>query len=164
MPNKVLFIFLFLGFNLSIHKNVYAQENAIYGKVVAITDGDTYKLLKPDSTVIRIRVANIDCPERKQPFSTKAKQFTADAIFGKQVKIIVLKKDRYGRLVAKTIYNDGKVLSEELLKQGLAWHYRQFSKDSLLQSIEDMARLNKIGLWIDDDAIAPWLWRRNKKK
>ena len=164
MPQKLTFYLLFLSLNLSLGNSLFAQDKIQYGKVVAITDGDTYKLLKPDSTVVRIRVANIDCPERKQPFSTRAKQFTADAIFGKQVKIIVLKTDRYGRLVANTIYDQDKVLSHELLKHGLAWHYLQYSKDSLLQSLEDTARLEKIGLWSDENAIAPWLWRRPKKK
>jgi endonuclease YncB( thermonuclease family) len=135
----------------------------LFGKVVGITDGDTVKLLKGNNTTVKIRVANIDCPERKQPFSTKAKQFTSDAIFSKTVKVQVLKKDRYGRLVANIIYNDSLNLSEELLKVGLAWHYKKYSKDKFLQKLEDKARLHKIGLWSDPNAIAPWEYRSKKK-
>lgn len=134
------------------------------GKVVAITDGDTFKLLTNDSTLVIVRLANIDCPEKKQPFSQRAKQFVSDAIFGKIVIINELKKDRYKRSVAYVIYNDNLNLSEELLKKGLAWHYKQYSKDSKLQSLEDDARLKKIGLWQDPTSVPPWEWRANKKK
>jgi len=144
--------------------NISAQEKIIPGKVVAITDGDTFKLITKDSTLIKVRVANIDCPERKQPFSTKAKQFTSEAVFGKNVKLEYLKKDRYGRFICNVIYNDSLNLSHELIKQGLAWHYVKYSNDNTLQSIEDEAKRNKIGLWKDPNAIPPWKWRNNKQR
>ncbi|WP_370477223.1 thermonuclease family protein [Tamlana flava] len=136
----------------------------INGKVTAITDGDTFKLLTKDSTQLKIRVANIDCPERKQPFSKRAKQFTSNAIFNKYVNLHILKKDRYGRSIALIRYNDSLDLSEQLIKNGLAWHYRQYSKDSVLQSLEDKARQSKIGLWQEPTVIPPWEWRKNKRK
>ncbi|WP_111682818.1 thermonuclease family protein [Winogradskyella tangerina] len=140
--------------------NSFAQS--VEGKVVAITDGDTFKLLQKDSTLVRVRVANIDCPERKQPFSKRAKQFTSDAIFSKNVELKVLKKDRYGRSIAYVFYNN-KNLGEELLKAGLAWHYVKYSDDESLQNLEDKAREKKVGLWSDPNAIAPWDWRSQKK-
>ena len=144
--------------SISLHCQV------ITGKVTAITDGDTFKLLTQDSILITVRLANIDCPEKKQPFSKRAKQFTTDAIFGNTVKMEVLKKDRYGRSVADVIYKDSKHLSQELLKAGLAWHYIKYSKDSFFQALENEARKNKVGLWQDPNAIPPWEWRANKKK
>lgn len=144
--------------------NCYSQEPVLTGKVTAITDGDTFKLLTKDSTLIKIRVANIDCPERKQPFSTKAKQFTSEAVFGQNVKLEYLKKDRYGRFICNVIYNDSLNLSHELIKQGLAWHYVKYSKDNKLQELEVNAKANKIGLWQDKNSIPPWEWRSNKKK
>ncbi len=140
------------------------KKDSIIGKAVAITDGDTFKLLTKDSVLIKVRLANIDCPERKQPFSKKAKQFVADAIFNKTVTIHVLKKDRYQRCIANVIYADSLNLSYELVKHGLAWHYVKYSKDTILQSLEDRAKLNKVGLWVDKNAMAPWIWRSNKKK
>lgn len=139
-------------------------EETILGKVTTITDGDTFKLLKKDSTLIRVRLANIDCPENKQPYSKRAKQFTSDAIFGKDVEILVLNKDRYGRFIANVIYDDNRNLSKELLKAGYAWHFVKYSNDSSLQVLEDKARKNKVGLWQDPNAIAPWNWRDYKKK
>ena len=141
---------------------LHAQN--ITGKVVAITDGDTVKLLTRDSTLIKVRVANIDCPERKQPYSTMAKQFTSQQVFDKEVKLEYLKKDRYGRYICNVIYNDSLSLSKELLKNGMAWHYVKYSNDSTLQVLEDYARFNKIGLWQDPNAQPPWRWRANRKK
>ncbi len=136
----------------------------IQGKVVAITDGDTFKLLTQDSTLIRVRLANIDCPERKQAFSKRAKQFVSEAIFSKTVTLEVLSKDRYGRFIANVFYDDRRNLSKALLKAGLAWHYIKYSNDDSLQALEDKARTDQKGLWADAHAIAPWQWRSRKKK
>ena len=141
----------------------FAQQS-ISGNVIAITDGDTFKLLKKDSTLIRVRLANIDCPERKQPFSKSAKQFTSDAIFNKEVRLEVIKMDRYQRYIANVYYDNNKNLSEELMKAGFAWHFIKYSTNPTLQEVQDKAKLNKIGLWQDPNAIAPWEWRANKNK
>ncbi len=155
--NALLFIILFL---LSLS----ADSQTLTGKVVGITDGDTINLLTQDSILIKVRLANIDCPEKKQPFFQRAKEFTSQAIFGKTVCIDVLKKDRYRRSIANVFYNDSLNLSSQLLKNGLAWHYLKYSKDTELQKMEDKARKNKIGLWQDPQAIPPWEWRDYKKK
>lgn len=154
--------YLFLVIFLMISSLMCSQT--IKGKVVAITDGDTFKLLTKDSILIKVRVANIDCPEKKQPYSQKAKQFVSQAIFGKVVKIKELKKDRYQRSVAHVFYANSLNLSEELLKNGLAWHYVKYSKDSTLQALQDKAKKNKIGLWQDPKSIPPWEWRANRRK
>ena len=157
MNNKRHFILILLLISL------VANSQILVGKVVGITDGDTFKLLVQDSIIYRIRVANIDCPEKKQPFSAKAKQFTSDAIFGKTVNVNILSTDRYGRYIGVTTYNDSIILNHELVKNGLAWHYIKYSNDLALQKLENQARKEKLGLWQDKDPIPPWEWRRNKK-
>lgn len=52
---------------------LHANSQAITGKVIGIMDGDTFKFLTADSTVVKVRLANIDCPEKKQAFSARAK-------------------------------------------------------------------------------------------
>jgi len=140
------------------------KETTITGKVIEIIDGDTFKLLAGDSTLIKVRLANIDCPERKQAFSVKAKEFVSEAILNKVITLNILKKDRYRRHICNVIYNDTLNLSYELVKKGLAWHYVKYSKNVLLQDMENNARKNKIGLWQDKNPIAPWDWRSNKKR
>lgn len=159
----ILVLFLLPLISLSAQENK-TKGKTLTGKVVAITDGDTFKLLTKDSTLYRIRIANIDCPEKKQPFSTKAKQFTSDAIFGKTIKVEVLNTDRYGRLIAIVYYNKTLILNHELVKHGLAWHFVKYSNDPKLQALEDTAKKNKISLWKDPNPIPPWEWRSRKKK
>ncbi|WNH09902.1 thermonuclease family protein [Thalassobellus suaedae] len=162
MKISIFTVFLFL----SLISTAQSSKSTILinGKVTAITDGDTFKLLTQDSILHRVRIANIDCSERKQPFSKRAKQFTSNAVFGKMIKVEVLNKDRYGRLIGLVFYNDSLTLNHELVKHGLAWHYVKYSKDTILQSLEDKARKDKIGLWQDPNSIPPWEWRANKKK
>lgn len=38
-------------------------------------------------------------------------------------------------------------------------HYKKYSKSLEYANLEIAARKKKIGLWIDEDAIAPWDWR-----
>ena len=152
-----LFILVFL-----ISLSCFSQS--ITGKVVGIMDGDTFKLLTADSTLISVRLANIDCPEKKQAFSAKATEFTSEAIFGQTVTINVQSKDRYRRFIANVIYGDSLSLCHELVKNGLAWHYIRYSSDKTLQAMEDKARKSKVGLWQDSNPVAPWEFRDSKKK
>ena len=55
-------------------------------KVIGIKDGDTYVVLIDGKEQV-IRLEHIDCPEKKQPFGTKAKQFASDLCFGQFVQV-----------------------------------------------------------------------------
>ncbi len=55
----------------------FPNAHSLSGIVVSITNGDTFKIPEKDSILHRVIVANIDCPECKQPFSKKAKLFTS---------------------------------------------------------------------------------------
>ncbi|HUH26583.1 thermonuclease family protein [Gelidibacter sp.] len=156
---KTTFLFFVFQFFIAV-----GLSQSLTGKVVGIMDGDSFKLLTLDSTLVRVRLANIDCPEKKQPFSAKATQFTADAIFGKMVTISIQKTDRYQRYISNVTYNDSLSLCHELVKNGLAWHYVTYSKDKTLQALEDKAKAAKVGLWKDLKPIAPWEWRSSQRK
>lgn len=133
-------------------------------KVIGVKDGDTFVLLVNENELV-VRFAHIDCPEKKQPFGKNAKQFVSDKSFGTYVELIHNNKyDRSKRLIAEVILEDGTNLNKELVKQGLAWHYKSYSKDKDYAILEDGARTNKIGLWSDKNPIEPWNWRNTKKK
>jgi micrococcal nuclease len=85
-----------------------------------------------------------------------------NAVAGKQVLIKPVSKDRYGRTVAWVFYDD-KCLNTELLRAGLAWHYKKYSKDQELADTESDAKLRKIGLWLEPDALPPWSFRRGQR-
>ena len=147
--------FLLLTAMLFLSFLTYGQE----GKVIKVKDGDTIVILDENNTQITVRFANIDCPEKVQPFSKVASQFVSNEIYGKQVNVIGTSFDKYGRTIGYVIY-DHKNICVELLKKGLAWHYQYFSDDAYLQSLEDDAKKMKLGLWLDDNPINPYDWRK----
>lgn len=126
-------------------------------RVVGVADGDTITVLRNEQQ-IRIRLDGIDCPEGGQAFSNRAKQFTSTLVFSREVTISPRDVDRYGRTVAR-VYVDNKDVSLELVKAGMAWHYKRYSSDPVLAQAEIDARNAKAGLWADPHAIAPWEWR-----
>lgn len=148
---KLLYLFLFVS-TLSV-------AQTISGKVVAIKDGDTFVLLNAKKEQITIRLAEIDCPESGQAFGKNAKQFLSRLIFGKIVSCEITTTDSYGRSIGK-VYIDGSYVSEELVKNGWAWHYKKYSTSEKLAALEYEARKNKIGLWSVPGAVAPWQWRK----
>jgi micrococcal nuclease len=153
--------FRYILLTLLIPLLVFAAD-IIYGKVVGITDGDTIKIFD-GKRQLKIRLYGIDCPEKKQPFGTRAKQFTAALVAGKRVRIVTHDKDRYGRIVGEVFLADGTCLNKELLKNGLAWWYRQYAlNEKEYAALEAEARDKCIGLWKDKYCRPPWEWRKEK--
>jgi micrococcal nuclease len=128
-------------------------------KIIAISDGDTFTILQNDKP-IRIRLDAIDAPERGMPYYKKSKQYLSGLCFGKKVSLKVTKTDRYGRLVARAVLADGRDVSTEMIRAGMAWHYKQYSKDKTLAKLETNARNSKAGLWRDPHPMAPWEIRK----
>ena len=139
-----------------------AQVADFTGKVVKVIDGDIIEVLHKEVPV-RILLWGIDCPEKEQPYGGAAKQFTTEKALGKLVTVKVKEVDKYGRRVADVILPAGSVLNRELVKAGLAWWYRKFSKDKNLEVMEKEARSSKRGLWADPNPVPPWCWRKPQK-
>ncbi len=142
---------------------VSLQAKTLNGKVVSITDGDTIKLLTQDKILYKIRLKDIDTPEKKQAFGKKAKENLAKYIAAKTVTIDYKKKDRYGRIIGTIYYQDIDINLQQV-KDGFAWVYRKYSKNPTYLKYEALAKQSKKGLWIDKDPIAPWIFRKNKRK
>jgi micrococcal nuclease len=139
---------------------VYTQTT-LTAKVVAIKDGDTVVVLDSLNNQTTLRLSEVDTPEKSQAFGTKAKQFTSDQIYLKTIKYVVTDTDRYGRSIAMIYYDvDNKYLSAEIIKAGMGWHYKRYSTSKELALFEVNARKYKIGLWIDNNPIAPWEFRK----
>jgi endonuclease YncB( thermonuclease family) len=129
-------------------------------KVVAVGDGDTFTGLTSDNEQVKVRIYAIDAPESKQPFGTKSKQYLSNLIFGKTVEIKVQSQDRYGRTVAWVYTPDGKDVAAEMLRAGMAWHYKHYNKSAEYAQFEQEARKAKHGLWADENPVAPWNFKK----
>jgi endonuclease YncB( thermonuclease family) len=138
---------------------VYGQY---IGKVVGISDGDTFTILVNDSS-IKVRLHGIDSPEKKQAFGNESKQVLSDLIFNKEVLIQSKGHDRYGRLIG-IAFIDSICINEFMLRNGYAWHYLKYDSNPNWSKLESEAKNLKLGIWNDSLQVRPWDWRKQKKE
>jgi len=126
-------------------------------RVIAVHDGDTVTLAGPAGH-FKVRLEGIDCPELGQPFSRRARQRTVELTLFRDVIVLPHSVDTHGRLIARLLVGSTD-LSEQLVVEGLAWHYKQYSSDPRLSTAEQQARAARKGLWQDRQPISPSDWR-----
>lgn len=130
--------------------------------VVGVHDGDTMTVLTDTNVQIKVRLANIDCPELGQPWGNRAKQALSDLVFNRMVEILPKQKDRYGRTIADVTAN-GQSVEAVLVHDGVCRVYTQYNHDPSLPAVEQEARQQQRGLWSDPNPVAPWDWRKHKR-
>lgn len=144
------------------------------GQVVAVLDGDTLEVIQRDPAGSRqvmrhrIRLAEIDAPEKGQPYGRRAKQALAVLVSGSPVRVVPVDTDRYGRMVAH-IYAGEAVevwVNVEMVRQGAAWVYPDYAKTLAIRLAEIAARKEGAGLWALPEAerIPPWEWRKARSQ
>lgn len=130
----------------------------ITGPVVRVIDGDTL-IVSADGRTHTVRLHGIDAPERGQPWGRQARSALAHKVRGRVVAVDVLDVDRYDRLVGLVRVGEHDV-NKEMVQEGHAWVYRQYTWDVSLYLDEMNARSQKAGLWARNDPVAPWDWRQ----
>jgi endonuclease YncB( thermonuclease family) len=138
----------------------HARE--LQGLVIGVADGDTLTLLVHHERV-RIRLAEIDAPERGQPYGTRARQSLAELCHERIATVVEAGKDRYGRTVGM-VSCGGIVVNREQVRRGLAWVYSRYTRrDSPLYAVQREARTQARGLWQADHPQPPWEWRNRRR-
>lgn len=133
---------------------------------VRVVDGDTLMVRGQDNRLLRVRLIGIDAPESVRPdwpveaFGRESAAFTRALAEGKVVRLRFdyQRYDKYNRLLAYVYLPDGRMLNEEILKEGYAHAFTRFSFRYLdkFRRLEQKARKHKRGLWrINDGAKAP---------
>lgn len=157
-----LFFRLFVSVVLALAVNANAFEFS--ATVTGVADGDTLTVTEtlPDGgkASFKVRLNAIDAPEKGQPYGQAAKKYMAGMVMNRVVKIDCRKIDRYGRLVA-AVTVDGRDVGLEMLKAGLAWHYKHFDQTPVYAQAE--AKESKRGLWQEPNPTPPWDYRHSKK-
>lgn len=136
-------------------------------QVVGVADGDTLTVLR-DGRQIKIRIAGIDAPEKKQAWGQRSKQSLSDLVFGKPVQIEARKTDRYGRTLARVLVNQSDVGLTQI-SSGLAWFYVKYAHEQPAEEVRRYAEAERLatearkGLWSERDPVPPWDWRHSRR-
>ncbi|MBR4124616.1 MAG: thermonuclease family protein [Victivallales bacterium] len=134
------------------------------GKVVRVSDGDTCDVEVDGGKTVRVRIYGIDAPELAQSFGKEARKYLDQRIFRQMVTVEKFYDDQYGRCVGRILL-DGQDLALELLREGIVWHYVQYSFDQSYSIAERLARERRKGLWAEmpkgsSEPVAPWEYRK----
>lgn len=133
---------------------------AVLCLVVGIADGDTLTMRCDDHTV-KVRLAEIDAPEKRQPWGTRSREALAALCFQHQAMLRPEKLDRYGRTVGR-VECSGRDASLAQAEAGLAWAYTRYLTDARIAEAEGIARTARRGLWGDPSPLPPWEWRHKR--
>lgn len=125
-------------------------------RVKSVHDGDTFY----STTGEAYRIYGIDAPELSQPFGNKAKLYLETLILNKSV-IIYKQGNSYGRTVVD-VYSNGTNISEQMTRAGWAWAYKKYSS-RYLQELQTIARAEHSGIWITNNNIPPFIYRKTRK-
>ncbi|AIA64035.1 endonuclease [Staphylococcus phage 6ec] len=105
------------------------------GVCTNVVDGDTIDVILDlgfkTSAERRLRLINVDTPERGQDNFREATNFTKLCVEGQKIYIQTYKDDVFGRYLAKVYYNsDNEVrcLNDDLKTEGLLKPYSKWNK------------------------------------
>lgn len=135
------------------------QTVSMSGRVVGVVDGDTIDILV-DGREVRVRLAEIDAPERSQPWYARSSQALRELVHGRDVSVVQTDTDRWGRVVGRIYIGDTDV-NARMVEIGAAWAFLRYQTDPRFSGLEADARARTIGLWSmpPNEIIAPWDWR-----
>ena len=147
---------------LSLFASQTAFADTITGTVTKIFDGDTLVVEDAAKKRYKIRLAEIDAPEEKQPFWMEASRSLAELCYRKSATVEW--SERQGRRYIGYVNCAGKDANAEQLRRGMAWASPRATKPtSALYELETYARLRRIGLWADESAVPPWEFAAEKR-
>lgn len=133
--------------------------------MVAVVDRDTPTLLAKRREQVRVRLSDVDTPERVQPWGRRAHDRLAALTFSQQVEVLARDIDRYEPTVGR-VRIGGVDISAEMIREGSAWVYRRYSYGPELLRLEAKARVARRGLWWlpEADRMPPWEWRAAERQ
>lgn len=141
-------------------RHLSVTRPAAHHRVVRVSDGDSLTL-DSDGVIHQVRLSGIDAPELGQAHGTAAKSGLAAMVQGRQVTFTDSGQDSYHRNLVR-LHVDGLDVNLQMVRQGLAWHYRNYSNDPDLAAAEREARRGRRGLWSQPDPVPPWDWRHRR--
>ena len=133
--------------------------------VVGVADGDTLTARcqgGEKQNAIVIRLAEIDAPERGQPFGARSKAALSELCLKQLAEVQPRSRDRWGRIVARVSCR-GLDASAAQVNAGMAWAFKRYLTDPAIAALETDARSGNVGLWADAEPVPPWAWRADHR-
>lgn len=140
------------------------MADTLRGVVIVVIDGDTL-LFKPDHfgarsrAFLKVRLADIDAPEKDQPYGDAATRALAGLVLNQRVEINTVATDAYGRSIAH-LQKGEQSINAEMVRLGWAWPATHYRHNAMLMDAQDTARRAQRGLWQEAAPTPPWVWRR----
>ncbi|OGS91595.1 MAG: hypothetical protein A2061_10080 [Gallionellales bacterium GWA2_59_43] len=156
-PIRILLLVLSLIAAMTA-QGAYASSQVFTAEVIAVLDGDTL-LVSRGGKPVKLRLAEIDAPEKAQPYGTASQKSLAELAMGKQVQVESRAVDDYGRIVAM-VSVAGLNVNHEQVRRGLAWEYSRFHSNRELIALQREAQQARRGLWAGEDVVEPSQWRK----
>lgn len=163
---KVLFFFLFFLSSISC----FSQKAKAF--VLAVHDGDSYKI-RLDSVIMWVRLGdNVDCPEvrsnhicAEQPYGREVADIMRKKLKHKYVLVDTVGRDMYNRLIVN-MWLDGESISRFILRNGYGWYVPEKGKNvKYLAQLRNTAKKKKIGLWSQEPEkiVEPSIFRQKNR-
>ncbi|MEQ1674482.1 MAG: thermonuclease family protein, partial [Candidatus Nitrotoga sp.] len=132
------------------------------GRVISVLDGDTVLVSRDDrpQAPIKIRLANIDAPEKDQEYGMASRQSLLGMVLNKPVQVVTQAVDDFGRIIATLSAGDLNV-NHAQVQRGWAWGSSRFHSNKILMTMQHEAQQNRRGLWAGANPVEPNIWRRN---
>lgn len=129
---------------------------------VSAPDGDTL-VVRDGSLKTVLRLAEIDAPERTQPYSQVSRRNLVALCKDKDIEFTPVAIDRYKRTVAM-VKCDGIVVNWRQVQDGFAWCFTKYlTQPTTCLPLERDARDARRGLWREERPLAPWEFRADKQ-
>ena len=139
-----------------------AIAETLSGTVTNVIDGDTLVIQDAAKKKHAVRLAEIDAPERGQAFWKESALALRRLCFKKEARVEWIERDAKKRVIGY-VTCEGKEANAEQLRRGMAWGSPKGARPtSGLPELEAYARLRKIGLWADENAVPPWEFAAKK--
>lgn len=106
--------------------SVSAQPARLTGTVARVIDGDTFKL---DGLEPSIRIWGLDAPEADQSQGPRATRALRHLILSQHLSCVIRDIDKYQRIVGQCFLSNGRDITAEMIRLGVATEYCYFSKN-----------------------------------
>lgn len=157
-PGRLLLcslIFALIFISCGARQGHAGQAYSDKAEVVRVQDGDSI-IIKIHGRKEKVRLLGIDAPELKQkPWGSEARRHLKGLIAGSAIRVEtdIVKRDKYGRLLAYLWTSGGRFINLDMIKDGYAVLYTispNVRYEDKLRDAQTEAREKKTGIWGSD--------------